>query len=208
MNTGNNFLDRLLLTKDFYRNITDKKPGLYIGIILVGMIDLLAPMIDKFSRIFVGKTQTVLCYNIILTALFIILIGLVDVLFFSLPLFDLFKVFKKEVEVQSSSRLLVKIMKIQIVANLLVFIPSILVYILNKNVDIGEYPFIGEIIFILSILIFIWYCAAISRGINSIYSFKPVYRMWVFNVVFLWAFILSNFSISYVIDNLMIGLFK
>lgn len=197
-----------MLSKDFYRRLTDKKLSLCIGIILLGIIDLVVPFVEKYKEIFIGKSQTVLYYNIALAVAFVIIIGLIDVLFFSLPLFDLFKVFPKEVEIQSNSSLIVKIMKIQITANLLVLIPSLVIILMYKNLNLDKHPFIVSLALLLSILIPIWFCSAISRGINSIYSFKPIFKMLVLTVVLIWFFLVNYFALSYVIDNWVFVLFK
>lgn len=202
------FFDRILLTKDFYRRLTDGRMALYFGILLVGIIDMLIPVIEKFDKLFIGRPNDILFNNIALVVISVIGIGLIDVLFFSIPLFDFFKRFKSEEEVQSGSKQLIKIMKIQIIANLLVIIPYFAIYFVSEGIDPDRHPLLVEIILILSILISIWYCAAITRGINSIYSFKPLFSKVVFIFVFFWYFILSNFSIPYVVNNLIMEWFK
>jgi hypothetical protein len=202
------FFDRILLTTDFYRKLTDDRIGLYFGILLVGIIDMIIPVIKKFKELFIGRPNDILFNNIALVIISVIVIGLVDVLFFSIPLFDFFKRFKSEEEVQSGGKQLIKIMKILVIANLLVFIPHFAVYLAYESINQYNHPLLVEILSILSIVIFIWYCAAITRGINSIYSFKPMFSKMLFMVVFFWNFILSNLSISYVIDNLIMEWFK
>lgn len=200
MDTGK-LLNKLLLTKDFYKRLTDKKPSLGSGIIALGVINISALVLDKYKEIFVGKSQGVLLDNIFYLVVMALIAGLMDVLFFSLPLFDLFKVFKKEIEVQSNSRTVVRIMKIQVTANLLVFLPSLVVMLLLVAVKLENYPFLALLVSLTVYAIPVWFCAIITRGINSIYSFQNKYRILVFPAVFIWYYMVDAFALSYVMDK-------
>jgi len=78
-------LDVLLFPKDLYKRITDKKPGLYGGIIFVGLVDIVFVLFINYNKLFVDKTQGDLIFNIILSIIFIFGLGIIDVFFFSIP---------------------------------------------------------------------------------------------------------------------------
>ena len=86
-------IDRLLFPKDFFKKITDKLHTLYIGIVLIGLVDLGMSLIYKIPFYFYNKPTEILVYNISLALCIIILVGLLDIIFFAMPLFDIFKNF-------------------------------------------------------------------------------------------------------------------
>ncbi len=201
-------LDILLLPRDFYRRLTDKKLSLGVGIIVLGIINISVLVLMKYKETFVGKSQEVLLNNIFMIAILAVVAGLIDVLFFSLPIFDLFKVFKKEIEVQNSSRMVVKIMKIQIMANLLLFVPSFIVALIVITVNLEKNPLLASIASLGFYLIPVWFCAIITRGINSIYSFQNKYRILVFPAVLIWYYLVDVFALSFVVEKCFLFLIK
>lgn len=204
---GAKILDILLLPKSLYGRITDRSSTLILGIILIGLLDLGFSLFDKIKQLFSGKTQSVLFYNVTLTIIAVIVIGLIHVLFFARPIFDLYKRFKKEKDVPDGNSQLIKIMKIYIVANLIILPVNILFnYIVSRMGDINN-PAYRDIILYSYIIISVWFCAAVTRGINAIYSFTPNYRRLVFPSVFLWDFLLS-FALQFIISHLLMTLYK
>ncbi len=201
-------LNILLLPRDFYRRLTDKKPSLGVGIIVLGIINMSVTVLMKYKETFVGKSQEVLLNNIFLIAILVIFAGLIDVLFFSLPIFDLFKVFKKEIEVQNNSRMVVKIMKIQIMASILVFVPYFILSLIVFTVNLEKNPLLASIASLGAFLIPVWFCAIITRGINSIYSFQNKYRILVFPVVLIWYYLVDAFALPFVIEKCFSFLIK
>lgn len=91
----NRLLDMFLFSKDLYKRITDKKQSFYAGIIFVGLADIGFHLYKYFDKIFINKVKGDLIFNIVLSIIFVIAIGVIDVFFFSIPLFDLFKRFKR-----------------------------------------------------------------------------------------------------------------
>lgn len=80
----------LMPSKAFYEKITDKRPLLVLGILLVGTNDLLISVLIKgWNKVFLDKSSNNLAFNIGLLALAVLVIGAIDILFFAKPLTDL-----------------------------------------------------------------------------------------------------------------------
>ncbi|HHW48190.1 MAG TPA: hypothetical protein GXX14_06190 [Clostridiaceae bacterium] len=198
-------LDILLLPKNFYKKLNDKRSTLYLGIVFVGIADLVFNFLDNYSAVFGGKAGNAIYRNIMLSVVFIVILGAVDILFFSKPLFDLFKKFKKETRETETGTKLIKLMKIYISAHFVLVPLEILIYIAAKNINSLNYNVVliaAFVEFILPVL----FSAAISRGINVIYNFQPLFKRLVFIVVFIWTYALG-FALSFVIDNWIMKLF-
>jgi hypothetical protein len=98
------FMDFLLLPESLFKKLSDKKITLYAGFVFVGIVDLiLSRLMVDFQKNFTGKTPEVLTHNIIFLVLFVIIIGVLDVAFFSIPLHDLFRFFKKKITAENIS---------------------------------------------------------------------------------------------------------
>jgi hypothetical protein len=200
-------LDILLLPKKFYKSFTAKKPVLFMGIILDGLLFVALMMIDNFSKIFHGKSVMLIYFNATLALVFIALIGFIDILFFSVPIFDLFKLFGKEKDEQHSEEILIKLMKVYICATIVIF-PINLIFTLVLNS--GLIPpglaldVIGSIIILLPS---VWGSAIIARGVNELYNFHPFFKKLVFLVVMAWSTILG-IALIFIMDNWLMVLFK
>ncbi|MCR4436446.1 MAG: hypothetical protein QHH06_11785 [Clostridiales bacterium] len=202
-------LDVLLLPKTLYQKITDKRPSLFLGIILVGIMDMafILTYNDSYRKFFWAKSQSTLYFNITFTACAALILGLVDILFFSLPLFDLFKFFKKEGESRDSGATLIKVMKIYILANFLILPANILSIVAEKTPGVAANTALIGILAFLYIVVNVWLCAAVTRGINSIYNFQLFYRRMVFLFVYLWNFLLGS-AFQYIILHWVLALYK
>lgn len=89
--------DVLLYPKEFHGRLTDRKPSLYAGILFVGVVDLFLPdFVETCKVLFSGKTSNEVILNILLSVCVVLIFGIIDVVVFSLPLFDLFKYIKKK----------------------------------------------------------------------------------------------------------------
>jgi hypothetical protein len=198
-------LDILLLPKNFYKKLNEKRSTLYLGIIFIGIVDLVFALFENYSIIFSGKAENVIYQNIALLAAFIIILGAVDVLFFSIPLFDLFKKFKKESHDIETNTKLIKLMKVYISAHFVLVPLEVLIYLVAKNIDSLNYNVVFIAAFI-ELILPVLFSAAITRGINVIYNFQPLFKRLVFLVVFIWSYALG-FALSFVIDNWIMELF-
>ena len=140
-------LDILLYPVRLFEKLTDKKATLYTGILLVGAIDLLLPDIAfSLKFIFSGKPVNDVYVNAVLAAFIIVVLGIVDVTFVSLPLFDFFKFVKKKEgslsglehergQIVSSAATPVKIMKIYIMSHFIIIpVSTIVHYAFLRNI--------------------------------------------------------------------------
>lgn len=81
----------------FFEKLTDNKITLVLGIILVGAIDLILPDVaNTFKVIFSDKSAGDVTFNAVMTVVVIIALGVIDVVFIGVPLFDIFKYLKKK----------------------------------------------------------------------------------------------------------------
>lgn len=200
-------LDILLLPKKFYKKITGKKSTLFIGIVLDGILFILFTLIHDFSKLFSGKPLGVLYYNITLAMIFIVFMGFVDVLFFSIPLFDLFKRFKKKKEDPNQEELLTKFMKIYICGSFIILPINLVFDLVLTRVSIPSGIGIELLLSIVILLPTFWGAAAITRGINEIYEFESSFKRLVFLSVVAWSTVLS-IVLYFAFHTWMLPLFK
>ena len=200
-----NLLDLLLFPRELYRKLNDRKLTLYLGVIFIGIVDV-AFMLDKhYTRLFADKSGDALIYRIALLCLLIVAIGVIDVIFTCVPLFDLFKKFKAEPEAPVLTATIVRLMKAYIMSHFILIPVEAVLYLAKNNINMIP----KDIIFfagLIGTIIPFWFSAIITRGINTIYSFQPFYRSLVFMVVFIWTSILG-WVLSYSLDNWIMKLF-
>jgi hypothetical protein len=200
--------DILLYPKKLYGRITGRKMILLPGILLIGIIDLAFPFDKSFFIYFSGKQYSILINNIILSLVFIIILGFTDVLFFSLPLADLFKYFSKKIIVKektsiNTSGLLIKTMKIYIMIHFIVIPVNLLVYYSGNIINLNNYAVFAYIVVLYFYIIMpVWFSGAITRGIMTVYGFNPLFKWMVFLVIFLWNFLLG-FAFDYILSKWM-----
>lgn len=199
-------LDIFLLPRGLHKRLNEKELTLYLGIVFIGCIDVIYPQITSLlSELFVGRTKEAVIANILVIIGSIIVVGLIDVIFFAVPMADLFnKVFKREKVQESIS--LVKIMKLYIIAHLITLPANALLYYFLDSAQLGTNMFIIYLTSYIAILVLIWFNAIIVRGVNSLYDFVPVFKVLVFPAVFTWN-ILLGIGLQYMIDNWLTKLF-
>lgn len=184
-------LNILLLPKKLYQNLNGNRFTLYIGILLVGVIDTGFYLSDKYRELFLDKPQSIFMENVLLACIFSLLIGIIDVLFFSKPLFDLFKRFVREEGPTAGRDRFIPLMKVYVVANIYnIPLQLFFLYLIRKTSDSPQGS-MALLVLIVDLMISMWFNAIITRGINSIYRFHPLFKRLVFPVVFLWSFLLS-----------------
>ena len=208
----NNIIDLFLLQKDFYSKLNDKSMWLYIGIAFVGIRNVIFNMIginadntDYFKDIqFTIKTFGIL----ILTAG---VIGFIDIICFSYPIFDIIKHFKKKNENNSMalgmvySSILTKVIKVYIIANVLLTPLDIVYYYTSKFALV--YPNIMLLTYIslvLGILGYFWFNGAITRGLCIIFKLRNSVGL-VFVLVFCWNALIS-WAIGYLLNLVLVRL--
>ncbi|ACL77278.1 hypothetical protein [Ruminiclostridium cellulolyticum] len=208
----NTFIDFFLLQKDFYSKLTDKSLWLYIGIVFVGLRDvifyILNPQNPKGFFItnlsFDLKTASIL----LITAL---LIGFIDVLCFSYPVFDVIKHFKKKSErynasvVNTYSSLITKVMKVYILANIILTPMDIIIYFSSRWTLSTDSMILLFITTVMGILSYFWFNGVITRGLCMLFRLSNNVRGLVFVLVFFWNALISS-AIQYLLSLVIMRL--
>ncbi|HOV26457.1 MAG TPA: hypothetical protein PK566_08890 [Pseudobacteroides sp.] len=196
-----NILDIVLLPEKLYKKFTDRVITLVIGVFALGIIDYIYSISEKLQSLFIDKTFLDLSKNIIFSLIFIIVFGLGDAVFFSIPLTDVIKKLKSDNDIdEKSSR--IKIMKIQILANCIIFIPTIVLTYITNQVDLDKNIELSVPLMYGFLLIQIWLSAIITRGIKSIFDIEQRFKLLIFPIVFFWYFIVGM-ALNFIVDKLM-----
>lgn len=198
-------IDRLLFPKDFFKKITDKLHTLYIGIVLIGLVDLGMSLIYKIPFYFYNKPTEILVYNISLALCIIILVGLLDIIFFAMPLFDIFKNFALRKRITDIKGQFIKLMKVYIVSYFLIIPIYILLHIVFRENVAGLRIYSGYFL-IIKIIIVLWQSAIVTRGIYVIYTFHKKLKILVFFMVSTWVMLLG-YTVDYLVNAWLIKLF-
>jgi hypothetical protein len=203
-NLKSKLLNILLYPTQLFDKITDKRATLYAGIILVGAIDLLLPDVAAmFKQHFNGKPVSDIYFNTVTAILLIVVLGLIDVIFVSMPLYDFFKFIKKKEETSltltsSEEKIVVvphtatsiKIMKTYIMSHFIIIpVSMILYFIFLKDVTDTSPAWQLNIALVLYMLLYIWMAAIITRGINTLFKFNPIFKKLTFIIVFGWSYL-------------------
>jgi len=184
--------DMLLLPKSMYQKTDGKKVTLYIGIFLIGLVDIAFNLFFNWQDIFGGKAEVNLILNILITLFLAAILGFLDVTFFAIPLFDIFKRFKKEEEVREPQNIQrIRLMKVYMLAHIVIVPVEVIIYAIAGDGTNLDYNFATYIAVLLALILPVWFAAAVSRGIKSIYRFTPEFRGLVFILVFIWTYALS-----------------
>jgi len=203
-------LDILLLPKQVYQKLTDKKIFLYGGIIFIGMADLAIPLFERRMTIFGGKSSELLNYNIGIALVFILLLGFVDLMFFGLPMFDFIRILKNNGPLFTSVNL-IRFAKTYITAHLIVIPFDILFYWIMYTEQTSKA--LPEVIIVIAVIYYFflnpaWFSAIIARGTNVIFDIEQSKKPLVFAAIFTWNFILGEFALSYIIDHWVMWFFR
>lgn len=202
----NSLMDILLIPKAYFRKLNDNILTLYLGIIFIGLFDMSILLSDNLVKFFIGKPGNILLYNISLFLCFVVFIGVVDVCFFCFPLFDFFKMFKVKEKITSAKVHLIRFMKTYIISHIpIIPLKIVLIFVGQKamgNDVLMEYVYVVD-----GVLIGIWHCAIIIRGIYTLYGFSPKIRGLLFAGLYLWSLILGS-VITFSVDKWFLLLFK
>lgn len=185
----------LLYPARLYEKLTDSKAALAAGIILIGLIDFFLPNAGEVYKTYftdiAGRTAANIQFNLIAAIFVILLIGIIDVAFFSIPLYDIFKYFKKKEGLPHKASP-IKVMKVYIMSHFIIIpVNIVLYYTLFQN--LSEKSSAGVIILAETAFfaVMIWSSALIARGINTLFEFGPFIRRLSFLIVFTWSFLFS-----------------
>lgn len=198
-------IDRLLFPETFFKKLTDKLHTLYIGIIFMGLVNLVLPLIPRIPFYFYNKPPEILVYNISLSLCIIILVGLTDILFFAIPLFDIFKRFALRKRIANIKGQFIKLSKVYIVSHFLVAPVYILIQWMFTDNFSGIRTQSG-VFLVFTIIITFWQSAIITRGMYVIYTFHEKLKSLIFFMVSAWLMILG-YTIDYVVNTWLMGLF-
>ncbi len=191
-------IDFFLLKKDFYARLNDKTMWLYIGIALVGIRDVGLAVLGlniSSSGDPVISFSLKTCAILFLAAL---VIGLIDVICFSYPIFDIIKYFKRRSDSNalalgtSYSSLLTKVMKVYIAVNIIVTPLSLLSYYTFHLTGKYEMALLVYLTAVLDVLAYFWFNGAITRGLCVLFKIPARVRVLVFMLVFVWNALLSE----------------
>jgi len=201
-------IDFFLLKKDFYSKLTDKSMWLYIGLALVGIRDVLFAIIGNADY---SKNIQINIKTIGILLVMVSVIGLVDAISFSYPVFDVIKHFKKRSESNSMalgmlySSLLTKVIKVYAIVNIIVTPLDLLSYFAGNLAVTHESILLAYISLVLGILGYFWFNGAITRGLCILFKLPNSVRGLVFVLVFLWNALLSS-AIGYLLNLVLVRL--
>jgi hypothetical protein len=201
-------LDFLLFPESLYKKYDSHKWPVIIGNLLIGLIYLDYLVITKFSDIELSSTSHFsLFYHILYSFLIVYFIGFFNVIIFSYPMYDFFKMNKKHITSNCDSTLTI-LAKIYITAHLLVIPFQLLLLSILKFLGLFNNP---ELIFTLRILLGfilpIWFCSIITRGIRITFNFDCKMLRKIFIPIFTW-YILLSLAMVFIIENWVIRIFN
>lgn len=205
-----NIIDFFLLPKDIYSRLTDKGMWLYIGIFFVGVRDVVLSLVG--TSLSDNNFYSELHFDMRVIAvllLTVLVIGFLDVISFSYPIFDIIKHFKRKKENVSAmtlgaaySSFLTKVMKVYILANLAIT-PLDIVYYITAHLGISNqsiiYMYIASV---LSILSYFWFNGVITRGLCVLFKIPNSVRSLVFVLAFFWNALLGS-AIGYLLEQVI-----
>lgn len=201
--------DIFLLPREFYHGLTDNRFTLYLGILLVGMRDTgfyLWGSSDVFSP---ARVQDVLLRNLPIILGFVVLIGLLDVIFFSFPVYDILKLMKRREEDSAAVKgSVIRLMKVYILANLFVTPIEIILTVIGIKFDLATFNvFLLALISMVFYANMLWYFAVIARGAAAIFNFKGVHIAFVFIIVLLYSELLG-YAYKFIYEKGLLVLLK
>jgi len=205
----NRLLDILLLPRQFYQKLSAKKPLLFLGIAFVGLVDIIFPLIEHRIMVFGGKTVGILNYNIGMAIIFTLILGLVDVMFFTLPVFDFIRFIKRDGPLFTNDSL-IRFTKSYIMAHVLVIPFNGIFYWLMYNERTSTALPAAVIIIAVIYTYFLmpaWFSGIITRGANLIFDIDMSKKPLVFAVIFTWNYILGNYALNYIIEHWVMWFF-
>lgn len=193
--------DIFLLPKELYRKLDNGLPALYIGILLVGIRNIGLYLWSNQEKFAPAKLLDILAGNALIILGFVVLFGIIDVVFFSYPFHDLFKFLKSREENAVHQASVIKIMKVYILANLVVTPADCLLTAAYFSVDPNTVNAgLALIMAIAGLLNYIWYFGVIARGSATLFDFKGPQVIMVFVIAFFYNGLLNQ-AYSYIYEK-------
>jgi hypothetical protein len=201
-----NIWDILLFPRNLYKRLNDNKVPVFIGAIIVGIVDVFLPLLFQHPDILFDIERQYFAYNMIIAFICAIVIGTIDIMFFAMPLFDFLGWLERKNRVKSENASFVKFIKIYLIAHILVIPINIILSISSYYVTNTLIIYLLGIYF--EIIMPIWFSAIIYKGVSTIYNnLAIVARRVSFIAIFLWNTLLS-YALSFIIDNLLFNILK
>lgn len=182
--------DILLFPSKLYDRLTDNKVTLVAGVLLVGLVDFFLPDVLATCKLyFTGKPVSDIRLNIVIAAFMVLFLGVVNTVFFSLPLFDIFKFFKKK-EGLPHKVTLIKVIKVYILSHfIMVPISTAAYFTIFRHINNDSSALVVNLSVALLFITMVWSAAIVARGINTLFSFNPFIRRLTFIIVFVWNYL-------------------
>ncbi len=205
-----------------YERLTDRRASLIAGIILVGAVDFLLPdIMFVIKELFAGKSTADIAYNAGMSIVVLLLLGFIDVIFISVPLFDLFRYLKRkelllakqtgmggEANAPDLKPSAIKVMKIYIMSHFIIIpVSTAFYYALSRNITENSSLLLQNVVMIFFMVIIVWAAVIVARGINTLFRFNPLFRRLTFIIVFTWNF-LFGMVFDVMIMNWLMQLFR
>jgi hypothetical protein len=120
----------------------------------------------------------------------------------------LFKRFKRQEEIKEPVILLVKLMKVYVLANLLVTpIDALSIFLVYNPKVLGSDTAAAFILFMLGLASLVLFFSVILRGANALYRFHPIYRLLAIPIIVLWMELLGN-ALDFIYKHWMMVFFR
>lgn len=223
-------VDILLYPEKFFKNLNENILTLYIGILFIGFVDVISIFMKPSFDLFYGKPIQLIFFNLIGVILLLVILGFVDVIAFAMPLFDLFKHFRKfddlsdfeenfegdEVTFEESkvdedvnlNTLLIKFMKVYIVAHFFVVAIELAFWLLANYSELSKAYWFNDAYQIFDEYIGrIWFAAIITRGVMVVLELNKRLTIMIFITIFSWNYLMA-ISLSFIYSALYSLIFK
>lgn len=211
-------LNLLLFPVKAYEKLTDGKATLIAGIVLIGVIDFLLPdVMFIIKNLFIGKSTPDIVYNAGMAVLVLLLLGFIDVICISAPLFDIAGYLKKkETQFIMNTGIgardqkpplqpsVFKVMKVYIVSHFIIIPVSLaLNYLFSLDTAGDGSVLMQNLLLILFMALMVWHAAIMTRGIDALFRMNMLFQRLLFIIVFTWNFLFGMVFDAMIVDWLM-----
>jgi hypothetical protein len=181
--------------QEVLKGLTDKKSMLISGMLFVGFSNTVTLLLQHHNKIFADISSIITLRTIILTLLIIAVYGFIDVILFTLPMYNLFRRFPENDSDSVRNPSIIKVAKVYVIPHIILFpFNFAFIMIIKDMTSINT----GTLL-ILEMLI-IWFCYIIARGIKTIFNIKSsiIWSFIIFIVVYIWTSVFSVIAQSFI----------
>ncbi len=197
--------DILLFPVSLFKKFNDNKYSAIPGILAIGIVDVIVPLFILSPEVFIGKSSSDLTFNIAAALLAMVIIGIADIVFFSMPLYDVFAWVGRRSKMDFSMISFIKPVKIYMMAHAFIIPLNIALMALIKFAPAVIFLTILDLYF--TFIVPVWFAAVIYRGMNAVYAFAKEARRLVFVLILVWSLVLS-YALEYIVSDLLINVFR